>query len=377
MKVAVICDVLGEENNGTTIALKNLIDYLKENGHSVKVVCPDSEKKGSDGYVVVPVMRFTPIINNILKRNGIILAKPDKKILSSVIEWADVVHIEMAFALGRSAAKLAKKLGKPITASFHMQAENLTAHLGLMNVPLVNKMVYKWAYSGLYRYADVVHYPTSFIKDYFERSINKKMNSVVISNGVKDVFFENRNKNYPRVSDKFTILCAGRFSAEKAQQQLIYALKESRHKKGIKVVFAGSGPKERKLKKLALKFGIDSDFRFFSRDELIAVQHAADLYVHTAVVEIEALCCIESIVSGLVPVICDSKRSATKNFALDERNLFKENDAKDLAEKIDFWYENPDALNRYKELYRNTIPSFDQRKCMGEMEKMLRGRICS
>ncbi|MBP5372740.1 MAG: glycosyltransferase [Clostridia bacterium] len=375
MKVAIICDVLGEENNGTTIALKNLIEYLNDNGHQVKVVCPDKEKIGKEGYCVVPIMHFTPIISLILKRNGIKLAKPDKKILSSVIEWADVVHVEMPFALGRSAAKIAKKAGKPVTASFHMQAENLTAHLGLMNVPLVNKMVYKWAYSGLYRYADVVHYPTAFIKELFENSIKTNTNSVVISNGVKEAFFKNRSVYFPRVSEKFTILCAGRFSAEKAQQQLIKAVNLSKHKGEIKVVFAGSGPKEKKLKKLAQKCKIDSDFKFFSREELIAVQHAADLYVHTAVVEIEALCCIESIVSGLVPLICNSKRSATKNFALDERNLFKENDAVDLAKKIDYWYENPEDLKRYRELYKKTIPSFDQKKCMREMENMLKERV--
>ena len=33
MKIAIVCDVLGEENNGTTIAAMNLIRSLKAKGH--------------------------------------------------------------------------------------------------------------------------------------------------------------------------------------------------------------------------------------------------------------------------------------------------------------------------------------------------------
>ena len=38
MRVTVICDVLGEANNGTTLAALNLIRYLREKGHTVTVV---------------------------------------------------------------------------------------------------------------------------------------------------------------------------------------------------------------------------------------------------------------------------------------------------------------------------------------------------
>lgn len=41
MKITIVCDVLGEENNGTTIAAMNLIRSLKAKGHNVTVVCPD------------------------------------------------------------------------------------------------------------------------------------------------------------------------------------------------------------------------------------------------------------------------------------------------------------------------------------------------
>ena len=40
VKITIVCDVLGEENNGTTIAAMNLIRSLKAKGHNVTVVCP-------------------------------------------------------------------------------------------------------------------------------------------------------------------------------------------------------------------------------------------------------------------------------------------------------------------------------------------------
>ena len=33
MKITIVCDVLGEENNGTSVAAMNLIRYLTEKGH--------------------------------------------------------------------------------------------------------------------------------------------------------------------------------------------------------------------------------------------------------------------------------------------------------------------------------------------------------
>lgn len=84
---------------------------------------------------------------------------------------------------------------------------------------------------------------------------------------------------------------------------------------------------------------------------------------------------MEAIVSGLVPVINNSPRSATKAFALDENNLFKLNNSKDLAKKIDFWFDNKPLIEDYKTRYKSIIKSFDQKECMEKMEDMLKKAI--
>ncbi len=369
MKIVIVCDVLGKPNNGTTLAAYNLIDFLRERGHDVTVVCADQDKKGKDGFAVVPIKNLGPL-NLLLKANNVYLAKGDKKVLAQVMEGADVVHVLIPFLLGVAAVKLAKKMGIPVTASFHAQAENVTAHLACMNNRLANHITYLFFYHLLYKHVDTIHYPTQFIKDFFAREIGRPLPpGRVISNGVNDVFFSPREQ---RSEDgTFTILCMGRFSKEKAQQTLIKAVAMCDFKDRVKLLFAGCGPREKKLRRLAKRKKVDADFRFYSRDELPAVLQRADLYVHTALVEIEAISCLEAIASGLVPIICDSPRSATKAFAADENCLFRAGNARELAERIAFFYHDPAKIEAYRETYRTFKEQFRQTDCMLRMEEML------
>ena len=372
MIACIVCDILGEKNNGTTLAATNLIDYLRSKGHEVRVVCCDKDKNNLENYYVTPTLDLGKFCNKILEKNGVTPAKADESVLRKAIEGSDVVHLLIPFFLARRAAKIAKELNKPITASFHCQAENVTAHVFMMNFPLANTLVYKNFYKHVYQYCDIIHYPTTFIRDVFEKETHKT-NAVVISNGVNEQFYKDVPSN--RISDKFTIVCTGRYSKEKAQHLLIKATAKSKHRDNIKLVFAGAGPYENSLKKLSAKHGTDAEFRLFPRDELLSLLHGADLYVHTAIIEIEAIACLEAIVSGLIPVINNSPRSATKAFALDGNNLFKLNDVNDLAAKIDFWYEHPELIKEYKTRYKSIIENFDQKECMHKMEEMLLSAI--
>lgn len=369
MKIAVIADVLGKPNNGTSIATYNLIRAMKEKGHEVKVVCPDEDKKGEEGYYVAPVKRLGPLLDRIVERNGVVWAKRDDALLEKVIKDVDVVHVEMAYSLGNAAATIAKRLGKPLTASFHCQAENFTSHIFMMNSALANKITYKVFYKTLFSKCDAIHYPTQFIKDEFESQIGKKTNGVVISNGVNKEFFG--NERIKKTSDKFEIVCTGRFCAEKAQSVLIEAVNKSAHKSDIKIFFAGGGPDREKLVKLAKKHGVDADFTFYDREGLKSLLLSADLYIHTATAEIEAISCLEAIVSGLVAVICNSSKSATRYFAADEKCLFKKGSSSDLAEKIDYFIENDAERIKTAKKYESMIGSFDIEHSMDEMEKML------
>ena len=151
----------------------------------------------------------------------------------------------------------------------------------------------------------------------------------------------------PEWEGRFVILFTGRYAQEKSHWVLIDAVSLSSHERQIQLVFAGQGTMESEIRARGAKLTNLPVMRFFSREEMLRVINSADLYVHPAEVEIEAIACLEAISCGLVPVIADSPRSATRFFALDERNLFRFNDPEDLRDKIDYWIEHPEEKEEY------------------------------
>ena len=376
MNVTIICDVLGVPNNGTSVAAYNLINHLKSQGHNVTVVCCDADKEGESGYSIVPTMNLGPIINAALARNEVVPAKADSAILEEAIKGADVVHLLMPFPLSWKAVKICEKYGIPMTSSFHVQAENFTCHIGMMKSAFATKEVYKYFYRKVYSHCAYTHYPTEFIKQDFEGNIKKHVPSKVISNGVSESFFEPApadavEKQKAKNKDKFTIVVVGRYSSEKAQQVLIKAVGKSKYKDRIHLILAGEGPKRRHYKKLVKKNGVDCEMRFFDHEELKEVLNAADLYVHTAYVELESIACLEAIVTGLVPIICNSKRSAARFFAQDERCLYHKWDSEDLKNKIEYFMDNPKELDACRKKYKTQANVSRLADCMNKMEQML------
>ena len=340
MIICVVCDVLGEENNGTTIAAMNLIRSLRKKGHTVRVVCPDEDKQGQPDYYVVKHFVFGPV-ENYLKKNGVTVAKPDKETLKRAFDGADHVHLMTPLPLCFAALKVAKELNLSVTAGFHCQAENITSHMHMKNSRVMNKLVYRFFYRHFYRYVDGVHYPSEFIHQVFER-YGGKTNAFVISNGVSSDFHPVKVQRPAEFEGKQVILFTGRYSKEKSHRVLINAVKKSRYAKTIQLVFAGEGPLKDKLIKWSKGLYNPPIFKFFSRQEMVRMINTADLYVHPAEIEIEAISCLEAISCGLVPVISDSSRSATRFFAIDDKNLFACNNSRALAEKIDYWLSHPD-----------------------------------
>ena len=370
MKIAIICDVLGAENNGTTIAAMSLIRYLKRQGHEVRVVCADASKKGEENVYVVPNLNLGKLLNDYVEKVGVTLAKLDKKVIREALEGVDIVHVLLPFTLGTEAVKIAREMGLPVTASFHMQAQNFTSHVKLNKVNFVNNAVYKIIYNNVYRHVDAVHYPTKFIQDIFERAVKKKTNGYVISNGVHDYVRPRLTEKPEEMQGKIVLLSTGRYAREKSQDTLIKAVKYSRYKERIQLILGGQGPKEKYYKRLAKDLPIPPIFHFYSRTEVIDVLNYADMYVHPAEVELEGISCLEAIACGKLTIVSDSKMAATSGFAVDERCVFKNRSPKDLARVIDYWIEHPQEKTACEKAYLDSAQHFEHERCMKQMEEM-------
>jgi 1-acyl-sn-glycerol-3-phosphate acyltransferase len=297
-----------------------------------------------------------PIASRLAHRQNTVFAKPVEEVLVAAIKDADVVHIYQPWPLGRAAERVARQLGVPAIAAFHVQPENITYNIGLGWFPPAAHLVYVLLRLAFYgRFADI-HCPSTFIAAQL-RHHGYRARLHVISNGVGSGFRPGPAR--ARDADQpFRVLMVGRFSPEKRQDVLIRAVRRSRYAAHIQLHFAGQGPRERRLRRMASKLAYPAQFGYYSQEKLVELIRSCDLYVHASDVEIEGLSCMEAFSCGLVPVISDSRRSATGQFALGPRNLFRSGDPAALAERIDGWVDDPAALDaasatyaRHAELY--------------------------
>lgn len=370
MVITVVCDILGEENNGTTIAAMNLIRFLQQK-HTVRILCADQSKKGIENYFVVPNQSFGKQINSIVKQVGVTLAKPDNMVIIRALKDAEHVHIMMPLSLGLRAAEFARAMNLPITAGFHMQAENMTSHVRLQNLPHLSTSIYKYIYKHLYRYADGIHYPTDFIRNTFESRIKKTTNGYVISNGVHSYVQKRDTKKPEKLKDKIVILSIGRYSAEKSQDTLIKAVYRSQFKNNIQLILAGQGLNEKKYRRLAKGLPLQPVFGTHAREEIVDMLNYCDLYVHPAIAELEGIACLEAIACGKMMIVSNSAKSATKHFAIDNKCIFKRKNAKDLARVMDYWITHPQDRAEYENAYLNSAAIYNQEDCMRKMENMI------
>lgn len=346
MNIVVVIDIYDQLTNGTVMTAYRFVEEFKRRGHTVRVVATGAR---GEGEYEVPE-RILPIATKVASKQQIRFGKPVESVFREAFEGADVVHFYLPFQLEKKGRKIAKEMGIPCTAAFHLQPENITYNCGLKRSRLVPRWIYSWFRRKFYKYFDHIHCPSVFIADQL-RKHKYKAKLHVISNGVAADF---RPPETPRTEPKefFDILMIGRYATEKRQDVLIRAIARSKYADKIRLTLAGKGPKRKKLERLGKKYLKNPvTFGFYPEKELIEVIHSSDLYVHAADIEIEAIACIEAFSCGLVPVIADSKKSATPQFALDERSLFKAGSEKDLAAKIDYWIEHEEERRRMGEKY--------------------------
>jgi len=371
MVITIVTDVLGAENNGTTITAKRLIENLKKRGHVVKVVSP--WETDEPGYYGVGKRNFG-IFNKYVAKNGVVLAKVNKKILREAMTGSDVVHIILPFQLGIAAEKIAKELNIPTTSGFHCQAENVTTHFGLQNIEFINHFIYRRFYRKFYKHQKFVHCPSQFIAKELRKN-GYGMDLRVISNGVVEDFHQKDVLKPQGLEDKYIILTIGRLAHEKRHDILIEAIKLSKHEKDIQLIIAGLGPLEKQTRQWGESLINRPIIGFYFKKDLVDIINYADLYVHPADIEIESIACIEVITCGLVPIISDSRKSAANSFALLEENLFKAGNALDLAKKIDYFIDHPEIKQSFQKKYFDYAKPFQINVCVDKMEKMFNDAI--
>lgn len=378
MKILFVIDTYDTSNNGTSISAQRFAAALRKRGHEVKILTagePDEYKFAVPNFTM-PV--FQPLMDKHDFDFAQFFGPEAMNVIKSAVEWADIIHGFLPFALEITAQRYAAKIGKPNTGAFHMQPENMTSSVGLGKVDVVNDWFYKVFRREYYDRFRHVHCVSNFMADMI-RSHGYKAKLHVISNGIQEDFLEagrrfleeGRPEKTPELEGKMLITMVGRLSGEKRQDVIIDAVPYSKYADKIQLVFAGRGPKYDEYVKLGEKLPNKPMFVYLDKEKLIHLLGMTDLYVHASDMESEAISCIEAFASGLVPVIANSDVSATPQFALDGRSLFMPGHPKDLARAIDYWLDHPNERKYIGGLYHESAKKYTLENSVSQFEEML------
>jgi glycosyltransferase involved in cell wall biosynthesis len=272
------------------------------------------------------------------------MARPDHEALARALADVDVVHLQFPFWLSFAALTEAEKLGRPVVAAFHVQPENALMNMGLRS-PFVANALYRTWVKHLYNRADAVVCPTPFAERQLVRH-GLTTPSFVISNGIPPDVKPMPRAPEPGHEGEITVMMLGRLAAEKRQEDLIEAVRRSRHVDRIRLVLAGAGPRQADLERLSRSLPNGAEIGFVARKRLLRLLASADLFVHCSEVELEGIAVIEALSMGLPALIAQSPDSAASDFAIDDDFRFPAGDVDALLARMDHLLDHPERLER-------------------------------
>lgn len=349
-----VIDLYGDPNNGTTVTAMRTATELRNLGNEVRIIAYISPKTKPESLEGFKVLRCHPLwINKIpvISSNGFSFGMANDKDIAEFIKGSNVVHLMFPFFLESKVRLIAKAMGIPVTSAYHLQPDNISYNLHMGHFPPMNNLLYSLLYSWLYKYTRTVHTPSETMKDlmiahHYRNDIHP------ISNGVASKFVPLPTPKPKELEDKYIILMIGRLSGEKRQDLIIKAIGKSKYNDKIQLILCGQGPLKKKYEKLSKKYLKNPClFKFVHQDELLKIINFTDLYIHASDAESEAIACIEAFSCGKVPLISDSKASATNHFALDKRCLFHAGNSDDLKNHIEYFYEHPEVVRELSPKY--------------------------
>lgn len=380
MKILFVINNLYVRGNGLSASARRIVHELKAAGEDVRVLTGcNPDKPGQHPDFPLKEFKFF-LLQPIIEANGFSYANGDPKRIEEAIRWADVVHLEENFVLQYKAILIAKRLGKPLTASFHLYPENILGSLGMKDWRWANQLLIKAWRKYIYSACSHIQCPTEKVR---QRLLENHYTSElrVISNGlIPETCIRPANppENYFDPERPLEVICIGRLASEKDQITLLRAMRHSQFARRIHLVFAGNGPKAGKIKRMARKLhregvvGYEPSFVFLNHDELMHLSARADLTIHCAVIEIEGLSILEAMQQAAVPIIAEGPYTGSSQFALSEKNRFPIRDAQALAARIDDWLSRPEDRWEEGKRYTASVKAYNITTSAQELIAMFR-----
>lgn len=353
LTIAMVVDTSGNRGNGTSNSALQWAQELRAQGHQVRLV-------GIGAPEYPARVSHIPLVSWISSKQQMQFAEPSRQLFDRAFDGVDVVHVYLPFRFGRHAERVARRMGIPVTAGFHLQPENITYSAGpLRYVPGIDSIIYHLFDHWLYSRVDAIHVPTHLgarllVAHGYRNDIH------VISNGYEprfhpvgnDSYQANGEENHTEADQPFHIIASGRLSKEKNHIELIRAIAQCRHAADIELTIAGTGPLSRRLRREAERMLVrPASIGFHRNADMPELLRSADLMVHPSIADLESVSVIEGMASGLVPVIADSPLSAAGQFSLCKESSYAVGDVTALADRIDHWIDHPGERHHWSRVY--------------------------
>ena len=374
MKILFVLECANQSTNGTTATCLRFAKELEKKGHEVRIIgCDNIIGEKYPRYYGLPKYHF-PFADKAIVKDGFLLVKVLYKTIYEAMDGVDLVHTFLPFKLSNVCRLIAQEKGIAVTTAFHIVPQNCTAAIHLGWSKLINGTVLYFFKSYLYNQVKYVHCPSPMAAEVLKKHQAKYCEPRIISNGVIPFFHKIDGVKKPeQYKDKFVVCMSGRLADEKRQDLIIKAVARSKYNDKIQVILCGQGPNENIYRRLAKKRKLANpiQIKFCSHEELREILNYIDLYVHASDYEIEGISAIEAFTCGAVPLISNHKMCATKDFSIDnEHCLFKHGSPKDLAKKIEWFYEHPEEVNKLRERYLEHSKKYELSAQVDAMEQM-------
>ena len=385
MRILFVVNSYYSQGNGLDESARRTVQALRDAGQEVRILSGKNFENPDGPQPDYPMEKFYfPLMQPMLDSFGYAYADWHGKQVEEAVRWADVVHLEETFFLHHAAMNWARKLGKPITGTYHVHPENIVLNIFGRNMGYsICQILYRYWCRVFYDKYQYLQCPTDNVRDRLIRH-HVKAQCFTLSNGVihdKCIRPVTPPADYLDPNRPLDLIYIGRTAIEKDQPTLYNAIRMSKYAKRIRLHIAGRGPKLEEYTRMANKLYEDGvvtykpTVGFYNRDELRQLAAKADLAVHCAYVEVEGMSITEALQQAVVPVIAEARYSGTATYALDERSKFPAKDAKKLAERIDYWFDNPYERWEMGFKYAESMNQYDITNCAQVLIKMFKKAI--
>jgi glycosyltransferase involved in cell wall biosynthesis len=310
LRIAFVTETFPPEIGGAAMSAGRFVDALLARGHRVQLVRPRqgrSQGPASGGdHLTQVLVTGVPVPFHGGLQLGLPAAGRLRRLWSR--ERPDLVHLVSEGLLGRSARRVAGRLGIPLTSSFHTNFPSYGRHYGFGWLePLAVRYL-----RSFHAAARVTIVPTARVRD--QLAATGFRNLAIVGRGVDTACFhpERRSdalrRSWGAGPADLVALVVGRLAPEKNVPLAVRAYRAmAEARPGTRLVVVGDGPERARLQ-AALPEAV---FTGTLRGETLAAHYAsADAFLFPSLTETFGNVTLEAMASGLAVVAYDDAAAA-------------------------------------------------------------------